>query len=70
MFHVPNKFRLRNHPTMASDDSYGNNGAFIIPIEHNVSAMVIASDEAGWSMCRFILLIPERMLLHYGKRCV
>lgn len=35
MFHVPNKYRLRNkrglNIDLASDDSYGNNGFFIIP---------------------------------------
>lgn len=48
MFHVPNKYRTRGHPSLGSDDSYGNNGAFIIPFEYKVSAMVIASDGDGW----------------------
>ena len=32
---------------MASDPSYGNNGAFVVKI-HNVTAKVIASDGLGW----------------------
>jgi hypothetical protein len=48
MFHAPNKFRLKNHPTMASDDGYGNNGAFVIPIEDKVTVFIIASDGEGW----------------------
>jgi hypothetical protein len=31
MFHVPNKYRLRNHKILGSDNSLGNNGFFIIP---------------------------------------
>ncbi len=48
MFHVPNQYRLRSHPSLSSDDSYGNNGAFAVPIEHKVTAFVIASDGEGW----------------------
>lgn len=47
-FQVPNKFRLRNHPTIASDDSYGNNGAFSIPVKFGVIAWIVASDGEGW----------------------
>lgn len=48
MFHVPNEYRVRKHPRMASTDSDGNNGCFIVPVEHNVSACIIASDGSGW----------------------
>jgi len=47
MFHVPNKYRIRKGQ-LGSDNSYGNNGAFQIPIGYNVSACIIASDGAGW----------------------
>lgn len=49
MFHVPNNYRLYNGKC-ASDDSYGNNGAFIIPVRDNPkdSYMIIASDGMGW----------------------
>lgn len=47
MFHVPNDCRLREHETLASDDSYGNNGVFII---HHLGLTIgcIAADGLGW----------------------
>lgn len=47
-FHVPNQFRFRekNHP-YGSDDSQGNNGAFMIPYQTNV-LRIMASDQHGW----------------------
>ena len=48
---VPEKSRIIDGP-FGSDKSYGNNGAFIIPM--NISSkkylnfLVIASDKAGW----------------------
>lgn len=48
MFKVPNKYRIRSGSKYASDDSYGNNGAFQIPLEKGIIANVIASDGAGW----------------------
>ena len=45
-FHVPNYWRLREGP-MGSDDSIGNNGAFLIYHEGN-AFKVIASDQMGW----------------------
>jgi hypothetical protein len=47
MFHVPGKYRIRSG-LLASDRSYGNNGAFEIPIESHITAYVIASDGSGW----------------------
>ena len=50
MFHVPNKYRERRHPQLKSDDSYGNNGFFIIP-HHRTSGYlyrVQASDGMLW----------------------
>ena len=48
-FSVPNKYRLRSGP-MASDDSLGNNGFFIIPIPgpSKQHLSVIASDGYDW----------------------
>ena len=43
---VPEQFRVRDG-LMASDESFGNNGAFIIGFEH-YQFFVIASDELGW----------------------
>ena len=50
MFRVPNKRRVRSGP-MASDDSYGCNGAFILPYIHrkkSVTMLCIASNGEGW----------------------
>ena len=45
MFHVPEKYRVKNG-RMASDESYGNNGAFSVPMSGRL--LVIASDGEGW----------------------
>jgi hypothetical protein len=50
MFKVPNQHRLRNHPSLGSDDSIGNNGFFVIP-HFKISDYIIAcqsSDGEGW----------------------
>lgn len=47
MFHVPNKFRIRTGYG-ASDDSYGNNGAFIVKLKGGQQVNVVASDGLGW----------------------
>lgn len=46
-FHVPNKYRVRAGRN-GSDDSIGNNGAFVIKLKHGQSVYVIASCELGW----------------------
>jgi hypothetical protein len=47
-FHVPEKFRIRSGP-VASDNSYGNNGAFLVrSLKLGVVLTVIASDGEGW----------------------
>lgn len=46
-FHVPNKLRVREG-AMGSDDSIGNNGAFIIELKHQQRLRIIASDAIGW----------------------
>lgn len=45
-FEVPESYRVRRGP-MGSDPSYGNNGAFQIPLATGV-AVTIASDGHGW----------------------
>ena len=46
-FHVPEKYRVRmGH--IASDASFGNNGAFTVPLARSQIAFVIASDQLGW----------------------
>lgn len=47
MFNVPNKYRVRNHPVLGSDDSYGNNGFFIIP-SGILEIRCQASDGLSW----------------------
>lgn len=47
MFKVPNNYRLRTHPIMGSDDSYGNNGMFIVP-HFGLTLNCMASDGQGW----------------------
>lgn len=50
MFKTPNKHRLKNHPTLGSDDSYGNNGFFVIPHYRikDYEVRVMASDGEDW----------------------
>lgn len=48
MFHVLNKHRVKDHPSLGSDDKIGNNGCFKIPLDKDVIAWAIASDGHGW----------------------
>lgn len=51
MFHVPNQYRLRRHPQLGSDDSYGNNGFFIFKRTvrgKDTEIRCQASDGEGW----------------------
>ena len=53
-FKVPEKYRIREGD-LASDESWGNNGGFIIPFSDGAGgvaeARVIASDDRGWEHC-------------------
>ena len=45
---VPERYRIRSG-RMASDERFGNNGAFMVPLKTNKQTVcVIASDEGGW----------------------
>lgn len=44
------KYRITKGP-MASDKSYGNNGAFFIPGPCKELLKVIVSDQGGWDHC-------------------
>lgn len=45
---APERFRIRSGPS-ASDERFGNNGAFMVPLKTNrQTVLVIASDEGGW----------------------
>ena len=46
-FHVPEKFRIETGK-FKSDETYGNNGAFILPLPNDSDLIVIASDKMGW----------------------
>lgn len=45
-FHVPERRRVTTGP-LATDDSYGNNGAFEL-VWRGVTLFIIASDQGGW----------------------
>ena len=50
-FHVPNEYRLRNHPWVPSTDEDGNNGFFVIPAslaKKRPAIRIQASDGEGW----------------------
>jgi hypothetical protein len=47
MFKVPEENRIETGP-MGTDGSYGNNGAFYIPVDDEVVASVIAREGEGW----------------------
>lgn len=46
-FHVPEKCRITTGK-LASNASYGNNGAFFVGLAHGQKVFVIASDGDGW----------------------
>lgn len=46
-FHVPNQCRIRDG-RMASNETYGNNGAFKLKLKHNQVLFAIAGDAFGW----------------------
>lgn len=47
MFKIPEKYRVREGK-MASDESFGNNGMFIVSLAHSQKVLVLASDGGGW----------------------
>jgi hypothetical protein len=48
MFKVPEEHRVKGG-VMGSDESYGNNGAFLVPLHQSIAWVnIIASDGAGW----------------------
>lgn len=48
MFKVPEKHRITTGTRWASYSTFGNNGAFFIPLSQRSEAWVIASDGEGW----------------------
>lgn len=67
MFHVPNKYRDRRTPGMATDDSLGNNGFFILPHHRikNYYYRIQASDGYGWEHVSISIGQPGKV----PKRC-
>jgi hypothetical protein len=65
MFHVPNKYRDREHPQLGSDDTFGNNGFFWIPYQtrNGLEYRVQASDGMGWEHVSVSLGLPGRNAL-------
>jgi hypothetical protein len=65
MFHVPNQFRNRNHPTLHSEDSDGNNGVFIIPYQKKniLQYRVLASDGMGWEHVSVSIALPKHSMV-------
>ena len=46
-FHAPNQYRFRGAHPLGTDDSYGNNGVFNIPVASQ-RIVIVASDGGGW----------------------
>ena len=66
MFKVPEKARLVQG-SLASDESYGNNGAFLLQIDLFTVALCIASDGDGWE--HVSVTIYKKKNLEPVKRC-
>lgn len=50
-FHVPEKYRLKDAGLYSSDESFGNNGSFVLPastLNKRHTLYVLASDGLGW----------------------
>lgn len=51
---APEEYRIKDHPLFGSDESHGNNGAFIIPLDKffkttpHMKAFCMISDGFGW----------------------
>ena len=50
MFKVPEKYRLKTG-ILGSDESFGNQGVFVIPEGRLKQIRIIASDGEGWEHC-------------------
>ena len=67
MFHVPEQYRVKDHPYLGSDESDGNNGLFVFSELENVpftgklkiEIRCIASDGRRWEHVSVSLAIPQ-----------
>lgn len=66
MFKVPERLRIK-YGELASDESYKNNGAFLLQIDLFTVALCIASDGEGWEHVSVSLC--KRKSLESIKRC-
>ena len=64
MFHVPNKFRVKNspNPKINSTDEYGNNGCFSIKQAYGKKSLIMiqASDGMCWEHVSISLPLANR----------
>jgi hypothetical protein len=65
MFHVPNQYRNTTDPVYKSDDSYGNNGLFIIPYQKKniLQYRTLASNGLEWEHVSISLSLPNRKMV-------
>ena len=74
VFRVPNQFRLRRSSLrrgsiLASDDSAGNNGAFVVPPGNKSRELYcIASDGSGWEHVS-VTVKGQKHLPSYKEMC-
>lgn len=70
MFHVPNNYRITDHPLLGTTDKDGNNGAFIIKRANGRELYIIASDASMWTEVGFTGPRWEHVSVHVydGKR--
>lgn len=63
MFHVPEKYRWKNHPLLPTDETFGNNGFFVIPhykiIDYVFLAMV--SDGMDWEHVSITVMKKKKL---------
>ena len=69
-FHVPNKYRVRKGER-GTDDSYGNNGMFVLPVSlrRQYALTIIASDGDGWEHLGYPLPAWEHVSVSTAVRC-
>lgn len=72
-FHVPNQYRLRDHPKLGSDDSAGNNGFFLIPPSparrRHLQLACQASDGTHWEYLGYPAPAWEHVSVSTAERC-
>ena len=67
-FKVPERFRIRTHRTLGTDERAGNNGAFDIPSPKR-SLWCIVSDGMGWEHVSVSVKAEPKNLPSYKEMC-